>query len=137
MSQFTPPVPERGERFRLLALARLVCLPWRRTTRLVICALLLAVAFTSGLLRASELGLPILRTYPRSEYKAHVQLHAPLPSPDGLMYFGNQLAVLEYDGRTWRILKVPLPYTRALALGPNGDLYLGDEDEIGVLARPD
>ena len=86
---------------------------------------------------ASELGRPLVRTYPRAEHKAHAQFHAPFQSPEGLMYFGNQLAVMEYDGRSWRVLKLPLPFVRALAAGPQGDIYVGDEEQLGVLARPD
>jgi len=86
---------------------------------------------------SSELGRPLVRTFGRQEHKAHAQFHAPFQSADGLMYFGNQLAVMEYDGRTWRVLKIPLPFTRALAAGPHGDIYVGDEEQLGVLARPD
>ena len=85
----------------------------------------------------SEAGRPLVRTFTRQEHKAHAQFHAPFQSPEGLMYFGNQLAVMEYDGRSWRVLKIPLPFTRALAPGPTGDIYVGDDDQIGVLARPD
>ncbi len=86
---------------------------------------------------ASELGRPLVRTFTRQEHKAHAQFHAPFQSADGLMYFGNQLAVMEFDGRAWRVLKIPLPFTRALAPGPQGDIYVGDEEQLGVLARPD
>ncbi len=85
----------------------------------------------------SEAGRPLVRTFTRQEHKAHAQFHAPFQSPEGLMYFGNQLAVMEYAGRSWRVLKIPLPFTRALAPGPTGDIYVGDDDQIGVLARPD
>jgi len=30
----------------------------------------------------------------------------------------------------------PLAYTRALAAAPDGDIYVGDEEQLGVLARP-
>ncbi|MBC7368674.1 MAG: hypothetical protein H7343_18010, partial [Undibacterium sp.] len=84
----------------------------------------------------SELGRPLIRAFTRQDYKAHAQFHAPFQSAEGLMYFGNQLAIMEYDGRTWRVLKVPLAFTRALAPAPDGDLYVGDEEQLGVLARP-
>jgi signal transduction histidine kinase/ActR/RegA family two-component response regulator len=86
---------------------------------------------------ASELGRPLIRAFTRQEHKAHAQFHAPFQSAEGPMYFGNQLAVMEYDGRTWRVLPIPLPFTRALAAGPHGDLYVGDEEALGVLAAPD
>ena len=83
-----------------------------------------------------ERGLPLLRSFSRLEHKAHALFHAPFISAEGLYYAGNQLALMEYDGRTWRILKIPLTYTRALAPGPGGDLYVGDEEKIGVVPRP-
>jgi hypothetical protein len=44
---------------------------------------------------------------------------------------------MEYDGRTWRVLKIPLPLTRAMAAAPGGDIYVGDEEQLGVVTRPD
>ena len=43
---------------------------------------------------------------------------------------------MAYDGRTRRILKIPLTYTRALAPGPGGDLSVGDADKLGGVPRP-
>ncbi|MBI5766229.1 MAG: response regulator [Verrucomicrobia bacterium] len=85
----------------------------------------------------SEMGRPIIRPFSRIEHKAYTQFWAPFQSDEGLMYFGNQLAVMEYDGRTWRVLKIPLPFTRAMAAGPGGEIFVGDEEQLGVLARPD
>ncbi len=85
---------------------------------------------------ARERGLPLVRSFGRLDHKAHALFHAPLFSSDGLYYAGNQLALMEYDGRAWRILKIPLTYTRALAAGPGGDLYVGDEEQLGVVTRP-
>lgn len=53
------------------------------------------------------------------------------------MYFGHQLTVMKYDGRPGRVLRVPLPCTRALARGPGGTLYPGDQKDLGVLSRPE
>jgi signal transduction histidine kinase/CheY-like chemotaxis protein len=83
-----------------------------------------------------ERGLPLLRSFGRLEHKAHALFHAPFISSEGLYYAGNQLALMEYDGRAWRILKIPLTYTRALAPGPGGDIYVGDEEKLGVVPRP-
>lgn len=98
--------------------------------------------FCAALLSASthaaedERGLPLLRSFGRLEHKAHALFHAPFISSEGLYYAGNQLALMEYDGRAWRILKIPLTYTRALAPGPGGDIYVGDEEKLGIVPRP-
>ena len=85
----------------------------------------------------SELGRPLIRSFTRLEHQAHAQFWAPFQSPEGLMYFGNQLALLEYDGRTWRDLKIPPVFVRALAPDAAGNIYVGAEEQIGVLAKPD
>ncbi|MDB6094080.1 MAG: hypothetical protein JWM32_1642 [Verrucomicrobia bacterium] len=77
-----------------------------------------------------------MRSYSRLDHKAHALFHAPFISPEGLYYAGNQLALMEFDGRTWRVLKIPLTYTRALAVGVGGDIYVGDEEQLGLVPRP-
>ena len=99
----------------------------------LICAALLSVSTHAA---DDERGLPLLRSFGRLEHKAHALFHAPFISSEGLYYAGNQLALMEYDGRAWRILKIPLTYTRALAPGPGGDIYVGDEEKLGVVPRP-
>src|SRR6187402_335053 len=86
---------------------------------------------------ATELGRPLIRSFTRLEHQAHAQFWAPFQSPEGLMYFGNQLAVMEYDGRSWRDMRVPPVFVRALAPDAAGNIYLGGEDELGFIARPD
>ncbi|MCX6951151.1 MAG: hypothetical protein NTV51_03055, partial [Verrucomicrobia bacterium] len=99
--------------------------------------ILAACLFALGVSAADdERGLPLLRSYNRLDHKAHALFHAPFISAEGLYYAGNQLALMEHDGRTWRILKIPLTYTRALAPGPGGDIYVGDEEKLGVVPRP-
>ena len=82
-----------------------------------------------------ERGRPLLRSFGRHEHKAPALFHAPFISPAGLDYAGSQLALMEYDGRTWRILKIPLTSTRALGPGPGGELYVGDDDKLGGVPR--
>ena len=90
----------------------------------------------AGQCQTSELGLPILRTWKRLDYKANVQFFSPYQADNGLMYFGNQMAVLEYDGRDWRILKLPVSFARTISPGPAGQIIIGDEDIIGYLDAP-
>ncbi len=110
----------------------------RVPVRWLACLTLLCAASSPSLTHAAddERGLPLLRSFGRLEHKAHALFHAPFISAEGLYYAGNQLALMEYDGRAWRILKIPLTYTRALAPGPGGDIYVGDEEKLGVIPRP-
>ena len=96
----------------------------------------LLTAFSAPVSAASERGLPLIKAYSRLDHKAHTSFHAPFLSSDGLYYAGNQLALMEFDGRTWRILKIPLTYTRALAPDAAGNIYVGDEEQLGFVTRP-
>ena len=106
------------------------------------CAKLLLAAlffFAATWLRAepfTEAGRPVVVNYLPRDYQRHNQVWTALQTPDGLLYFGNRGAVLEFDGRTWRILPVPTAFVRGLALGADGLIHVGGNDEVGRF-RPD
>ncbi len=108
----------------------------RPTPFRLVCALLLAGWSSIAAADADERGRPLVRGFGRLEHKAHALFHSPLVTAEGLYYAGNQLAVMEFDGRVWRILKVPLTFSRSIARGPEGEIYLGDEEQLGYLPRP-
>jgi signal transduction histidine kinase/DNA-binding response OmpR family regulator len=49
----------------------------------------------------------------------------------GIIYLGNQAALLDFDGVTWRIIEMPNHAVRALAVDDNGTIYIGGVNEIG------
>ena len=51
---------------------------------------------------ASEVGLPFLHNYSPEDYGASNQNRAIVQDERGVMYFGNNMGVLEYDGVSWR-----------------------------------
>src|SRR5688572_29450290 len=106
-------------------------LHWPRRVLGMLLALGAVVSSGRAMQAGSELGRPLIRSFTRLEHQAHAQFWAPFQSPEGLMYFGNQLAVLEYDGRTWRDLKIPPVFVRALAPDAAGNIYVGAEEQLG------
>ena len=46
----------------------------------------------------NESGRPFIRNYEAREYQAHSQNWSILQDQRGVMYFGNSIGVLEYDG---------------------------------------
>ncbi len=51
------------------------------------------------------------------------------------MYFANRNGVLEYDGVSWRLIKMPnLSVVRSLDADQNGRIYVGAQNEFGYLA---
>ncbi len=81
-----------------------------------------------------EIGLPYIQNFSPKEYGAHAQNFAIVQDRRGLMYFGNAAGVLEYDGVSWRLLPLPnRSVVRSLALGEDGEIYVGGQNEFGYL----
>ncbi len=64
----------------------------------------------------------------------HRQSWDVVQAPSGLVYVANSDGVLEYDGADWRLIGVPGFRARAVTVGPGGDVHVGGEGTIGVLA---
>jgi signal transduction histidine kinase/DNA-binding NarL/FixJ family response regulator len=90
---------------------------------------------TATLLSAApprEEGRPVVRNFLPRDFEAHNQVFTLCESADGLFYFGVYGNVLEFDGRTWRKIPVPTSWIRALQAMPDGSVYVGATDQIGV-----
>lgn len=58
----------------------------------------------SSLLQASPIPFsPIVRNYSVSDYNAGIQNWAIAQDERGVMYFGNNSGLLEFDGSAWRL----------------------------------
>src|SRR5687768_363922 len=101
------------------------------------CALASFVAHaaeTSAPLADAELGQPAVQAFTSRDYDADPQIWAIATDARGLVYLGNKGCVLEYDGAAWR--RIPIGntiYVRAVALAPDGRVYVGGVDELGYL----
>jgi len=85
--------------------------------------------------RQHEVGTPFIRNYPPREYKAFSQNWQIVQDSRGVMYIANGDGVLEYDGVTWRLIKIKGNYTvGALAIDEEGIIYVGSINEMGYLA---
>jgi signal transduction histidine kinase/ligand-binding sensor domain-containing protein len=82
-----------------------------------------------------EIGVPFFRNYTPKDYSADVQNWAIVQDQRGVMYFGNNSGVLEYDGVSWRLIKTAnRSAVRSLAVGNDGKIYVGAQGEIGYLS---
>src|SRR6476469_7075126 len=88
-----------------------------------------------------EYGLPFITNYLPKTYKALSQIWCVMEDNRGVMYFGIQNGILEYDGVKWRKVQfknIPV-VTRALAKDKNGRIYYGaigdfrflEQDSVG------
>jgi ligand-binding sensor domain-containing protein/DNA-binding CsgD family transcriptional regulator len=79
-------------------------------------------------------GIPFIRNYPRNVYNAGTQNWAITQDNRGIMYFGNNNGILEYDGNKWQIYEIPNhSIIRSLLCDKNGTLYAGAFNEFGYL----
>lgn len=82
----------------------------------------------------NENGFFRIRNYTTKEYKAKAQNWAVVQDQRGLMYFGNNDGVLEFDGSRWKIIKTEKQaIVRSLAIDSKGRIYVGGTGEIGYL----
>src|ERR1035437_4716049 len=99
---------------------------------------LLSVSFSQPLdYEQQEISKPFVKVYSNKVYKAEATNWCVLQDKRGVMYFGNERGLLEYDGISWR--KIDLPNSdnvRALAVDDKGTIYVCDRSDIGYL-KPD
>lgn len=91
----------------------------------------------SGLMgHTMPVGMPPIHNYTKQDYRAETQNWAVAQDPRGLLYFGNNLGLLEYDGTQWATYPLPnRSIVRALTLDAQGMLLVGGQDELGYFAE--
>ncbi|MBS4013789.1 MAG: SpoIIE family protein phosphatase [Bacteroidetes bacterium] len=80
-------------------------------------------------------GIPFIKNYSARKYSAAEPNWAVTQDHRGILYFGNDRSILEYDGQNW--IKISIPdqkYILSLATGQNGVIYAGGVDDFGRLA---
>jgi len=88
----------------------------------------------------SEKGLPFITNYSPKSYKAFPQVWSVLEDESGIMYFGTQNDLLEYDGVKWRKIKFRDStganlgtVIRSMAKNKNGTIFYGGFGDLGYL----
>lgn len=78
--------------------------------------------------------LPIT-TYLPEDYNAQPRVLTAVQSDDGLMYFGLDYGIVEYDGVSWRPVlgEDASIIIRVLAKDPSGKIFYGGQDSFGYL----
>ncbi len=80
-------------------------------------------------------GIPYIKNYDRTDYDGNNQTFSIVQDNRGIMYFANQIYLLEYDGKTWRKIFIPGdPNIYSLTKDQNGKIYVGASvGELGYL----
>ena len=78
---------------------------------------------------------PFIQNFSPLSYNAGDQNWAIIQDHKGLMYFGNNKGILEYDGVSWRLIETEKKsVVRSLAIDDANRIYVGAYGEIGYLA---
>jgi signal transduction histidine kinase/DNA-binding response OmpR family regulator len=81
----------------------------------------------------AELGLPLQRHISADEYDGYSSVTAVAHTADGFTLFGTYHAAILYDGRTYEKIPVPAAYVTALCRDRDGVMWVGGDNEIGVI----
>ncbi len=85
--------------------------------------------------RGSEVGRPFFTCYSPKEYGGSGQSWTFAQDDRGVIYVGNNLGLIEYDGASWRLIETAVrSVVRAIAKDAHGRLYVGSTGELGYLA---
>jgi class 3 adenylate cyclase len=90
---------------------------------------------TAGL--SPETGAYVFRHYSAKQYAANPQNWGVAQDLRGVIYFANTDGLLEFDGSSWRMLRLPGgSIVRAVSAAHDGTVFVGGVGEFGVL-KPD
>src|SRR5215469_8643278 len=112
----------------------------RMRSRFLFCLFFLAeilrTAGADGNQEAFELGRPLYRFFSTREYRADNQNWAAAQDRQGLLFFGNDSLVLQYDGQRWEHIRVPGGSAiKGLAVNDRGEIWVGGAGQLGRLVR--
>ena len=81
---------------------------------------------------------PIVTQFTRKDYNASNQNWSVGQGKDGVMYFGNNLGLLQFDGSSWETHKMPEnKLVRSLMAGRDNRIYVGSFQEFGYFEKND
>jgi ligand-binding sensor domain-containing protein/DNA-binding CsgD family transcriptional regulator len=79
-------------------------------------------------------GIPYIHNYPKKEYKGGTQNWSVAQDNRGFMYFGNNDGLLQFDGVSWQLFRMPnSSVVRSVYISPDAGIYVGAYNELGKL----
>src|ERR1700730_12591994 len=83
-----------------------------------------------------ELGRPLYQFFSTREYGGDNQNWSAVQDRAGLLFFGNNNSVLDYDGQRWDHIPVPGGAAiHGLAIDSSGIIWVGGEGKLGHLVK--
>jgi len=79
---------------------------------------------------------PIVTQFTRSDYNASNQNWAVGQDGEGILYFGNNRGLLQFDGSLWETHKMPEnKMVRSLMIGKKSRIFVGSFEEFGYFEK--
>lgn len=104
-----------------------------RNIRLSITLFLFLPLFLSG--QVKEIGTPFIKNYPRKVTQAGQQNWMIDQDSDGIMYFANNVGLLEFNGIDWSVKPLPNQSAVRSLKVVNDRIYVGGFNEFGFFKR--
>lgn len=80
--------------------------------------------------------LPIVTQFSKNDYAASNQNWSIGQDSNGILYFGNNQGLLQFDGSMWQVHKMPAnKRVRSLLVTPDKHIYVGSFEEFGYFER--
>lgn len=99
---------------------------------------MLLVVAVHGNAQIKSIGVPNIVNYTGKDYNASTQNWAATQDKRGVIYFGNNDGLLEFDGVNWRLIQMPnTSVVRSIAKDRYGTIYVGAFGEFGYLKADD
>lgn len=82
-----------------------------------------------------DFGRPLIKNFTSKDYHLSTEIWGIEQDNRGLMFFGTDKGILEYDGSTWRSITLPNDsIVRSLCKGDDGRIYVTGSSDFGYLA---
>lgn len=81
--------------------------------------------------KSRHTGYKYYKNYTYIDYDHHPQNWCIAQDKQGIIYVGNRLGLLIFDGVKWEVKNVPNRIVRSMVFASDGRLYIGGKDEIG------
>lgn len=79
---------------------------------------------------------PIVKQFGKTDYMAANQNWSVTQDRAGIMYFGNNLGLLQFDGSVWELTRMPQnKLVRSVSASDDGRIYVGSFEEFGFFER--
>jgi serine phosphatase RsbU (regulator of sigma subunit) len=99
--------------------------------------LIVQIIFLNFIIPLSVLaqGKSFIKTFSPKSYDAHAQNWCITQDSAGMIYVGNTIGLLVYDGKNWQSIKLNNSIVRSLAKNKSDKIFYGAQDEFGYLSQ--